>query len=111
MAAAAAAGTAVGNHVTGMSNLVGTGVGNHVTGGLGTYGTSVGNHVSGLSNHVSGLSNHVTGLSSLGTGIGTVGNHATGTGAVTGTGTSVLKSVDEILRSSTDPMAAAHALT
>ena len=112
MAAAAAAGTAVGNHVTGISNLAGTaGVGNHVTGGLGTLGTAVGNH-SGLSNHVSGLSNHVTGLSSLGTGIGTVGNHvATGTGAVTGTGTSVLKSVDEILRSSTDPMAAAHALT
>ena len=34
-----------------------------------------------------------------------LGNHISSTGAVTGPGTSVLKSVDEILRSTTDPMA------
>ena len=81
MAAAAAAAAAAGGHhangtIPGLGNLhIGT------TGGVTTAGGIISNS---LGNHIS---------------------NTVGTGAVTGPGTSVLKSVDEILRSTTDPMA------
>lgn len=81
MAAAAAAAAAAGGHhangtIPGLGNLhIGT------TGGVTTAGGIISNS---LGNHIS---------------------NTIGTGAVTGPGTSVLKSVDEILRSTTDPMA------